>query len=56
MQLPFSWERLPRNSQELARNNRYIHSSQDLQCSTTQLQRTENREDTYEEKNWLSEK
>ena len=46
----------PRNSQELPRYSLYIHSSQDLQCSTTQLHRTENWENTLEESKWLSEK
>ena len=38
------------------RYNAYIHSGQDLQCSTTQLHRTENWEDTSKEPRCLSEK
>ena len=51
---PFHWEGWPRNSQELPRYNPNIHSGQDLQCSTTQLHRIENWEDTSEEPKWLS--
>ena len=40
--LPFPKKRWPQNSQDLPRYNPYIHSSQDLQCST----RTQNWEDT----------
>ena len=42
----------------IAKNYRglYIHSGQDLQCSTTQPHITRNGEDTLEEPKWLSEK
>ena len=46
----------PRISQELPTYNPYIHDSQGLQWSTTQLHRTENWENTWEEPKWLSEK
>ena len=52
----FPQEGWPRSSQELSKYNPYIHSGQDLQCSTTQPHRTENWENTYEEPKWLSEK
>ena len=32
----------PQISQELLKYNPYIHSGQDIQCSTTQLPRTQN--------------
>ena len=54
--LPFPNDRRLRISQELPRYNPYIHSGQDLQCSTTQLHRTQNWEVTQEEPKWLSEK
>ena len=39
MYRPFLKEEQPRISQELQRYNPYIHSGQDIQCSTTQPQR-----------------
>ena len=42
--LPSPKKRRPRISQELPRDNTYIHSSQNLQCPTTKPQRTQNRQ------------
>ena len=50
----FPQEGEPRNSEELARYNLYIHSDQDLQCSDTLLHRTCNLGNTWEEPKWLS--
>ena len=44
--LPFHKKRRTRISQELPRYNPYINSGQDIQCSTTQLRRTQNWEHT----------
>ena len=42
--LPFPKKRRPQTSQELPRDNTYIHSSQNLQCPTTKPHRTQNRQ------------
>ena len=38
----YMYVRRPRTSQELPRDNTYIHSSQNLQCPTTKPHRTQN--------------
>ena len=42
--IPFPKKRWPRTSQELPRDNTYIHSSQNLQCPTVKPHRTQNRQ------------
>ena len=48
---PFSQKGWPWVGQELPQYNPYIHSGQHLQCSTTQLHRTQNRENIWKNQN-----